>query len=160
MGHPVNVSLCFPWSLPAFALPVLCSQILPSVLTTGAGLTRAVSDPLVFQVALVIIQKWKKPGADLTAANTSPSNLCYCPGPRNGQHKTKLKIILFFSSVKKDLFFLLQLCMFETIFTHLYIGFSSWQIVPTKHVVILRKVIVLLWKRIFLCAVLLLSFVF
>lgn len=69
------------------------------------------SDPVVFQVTLIIIQEWEKPGAARTAANTAPSNLNDSPDPRNGEHKTKLRIILLFPAYTRseDLFFLLQL---------------------------------------------------
>lgn len=117
---------CFLWSLLAFALPVLCRQLLPSVYVTGAEPTRSVSDPLVFQVIiLIIIQKWEKPGADITAAYTSPSNLRYCPGPRTvwGAQNQAQDIILHFPAYtrNKDLFFVVQLYMFGTVFSLIYV---------------------------------------
>lgn len=108
------------------------------------------SDPVVFQVTLIIIQEQEKPAAARTAANTSLSNLSYCPGPRNGEHKTKLRIILLFPAYtrNKDLFFLLQLWMFRTLFSLICLhSLAPDRLSPQGIVVILSKIIVQLWKR-------------
>jgi len=150
---------CVLWSLLAFALPVLCSQLLPSVQITAAGPARSVAGPLVFQVTPIIVQIWEKPRVDITTAYTSPSNSHHCPGTRRGEHKTKLRIISLFPAYTRNRSSS-AVPVWNCVFTHLRTQFSSWQNVPTKHVVILSKIIVLLWKRVFFCAVLLLPLVF